>query len=183
MRKLFDEKYKAIITLPPRNDTDAEILTTWDFHGGILEFDGQEFIFPEGFHADTRARWLEESLLMVTIEIFAEVTVECARCLKPVNVELSGELTYLYYSHGSENVDEFDDYMPVEVDYFGRALDVMPQIQESVYALLPTKVLCRDDCAGICPNCGADLNEGSCSCTNENIDPRLATLQNFIVEQ
>jgi uncharacterized protein len=89
---------------------------------------------------------------------------------------------YLYYSHSAEGLDELDDYMPVEVNNFGHVLDVMPQIQESIYTLLPTKILCRDDCKGLCPECGADLNEGTCSCKNENIDPRLEALKNFNVE-
>ena len=72
--------------------------------------------------------------------------------------------------------------MPVEVGFFGRVIDIMPQIQESVYALIPTKVLCKEDCKGLCPNCGMNLNEGSCSCQNENVDPRLEALRNFMSE-
>ncbi len=179
MHSIFNDNQKALVTLPPRNDTEAEILSKWDFPGGVLEFEGQDFIFPEGFHAEASIRWLEESLLSVNIRISAEITAECARCLKPVSLEISEELGYLYYSHGAEELDGFDDYMPVEVDFFGRVIDVMPQIQESIYTLLPTKVLCREDCKGLCPNCGADLNEGQCSCKNENVDPRLEALRNF----
>jgi uncharacterized protein len=42
---------------------------------------------------------------------------------------------------------------------------------------LPMSVLCRDDCAGLCPRCGADLNEGSCDCTDDEMDPRWAALE------
>ncbi|MBQ3402431.1 MAG: DUF177 domain-containing protein [Synergistaceae bacterium] len=182
MPSIFHEGQKAIISLPPRNDTEAEIVSQWDFPEGTLDFEGQEFIFPEGFHAEASTRWFEESLLFVNIGISAVIESECARCLKPVSLEISGELGYLYYSHGAEALDEFDDYMPVEIDFFGRILDVMPQIQESIYTLLPTKILCREDCKGLCPNCGADLNEGECSCRNENIDPRLEALRNFNAE-
>ncbi|MBQ7217580.1 MAG: DUF177 domain-containing protein, partial [Synergistaceae bacterium] len=77
---------------------------------------------------------------------------------------------------------EDDEYMPVEIEHFGRVLDVMPQIEESIYTLIPTKILCREDCKGLCPNCGADLNYGECSCRNENIDPRLEALRNFTTD-
>ena len=180
MPSIFHEEQKAIITLPPRNDTETEIVADWDFQGGSLNFEGQEFIFPEGFHADAKARWLEDELLLCEIGVDALIEAECARCLKAVSLEISGNLMYLYQSHNPEEIDD-DEYMPVEIEHFGRVLDVMPQVQESIYTLLPTKVLCREDCKGLCPNCGADLNEGECSCRNEDMDPRLWALRNFSI--
>ncbi len=184
MHKLFHESQKALISLPPKNDTEAEVSEQWDFPEGVLNFEGQDFIFPKGFHAEAVIRWLENELLIAEIEVSAEISAECARCLKPVDLEISGNLMYLYYSRGveAEDENEFDDLMPVEVDYFGRVLDVMPQIDESLYTLLPTKVLCKEDCAGLCPNCGADLNEGKCSCKDEIIDTRLEALRDFKFE-
>lgn len=176
---LFTNEQKALITLPPRNDTESEVITEWDFGGGILDFDGQRFNFPEGYHVRIRARWIEEALLLADMSVSAEIESECARCLKPVSLEISEKLMYLYYPHNSEEFED-DGYMPVEVDYFGRVLDVMPQVQESIYTLLPTKVLCREDCKGLCPECGADLNEGPCSCKTESIDPRLEVLRSFV---
>ena len=183
MHSLFHESQKAVIALPPRNDTEAEIFSDWDFPGGLLNFDGQEFIFPGGFHAQALSRWVEDALLLVNITVSAEVEAECARCLAPANLEISGELGYLYCSHSAEGLEGFDDFMPVEVKSFGRVLDVMPQIRESIYTLLPTKILCREDCKGLCPVCGKNLNEGSCSCESEDIDPRLEALRNFNSEQ
>ena len=184
MNNIFNEEQKALINLPARNDTESELEAAFNFPAGNLNFRGQEFIFPEGFNADIRSRWLEESLLLVEIKISAAIAAECARCLTPVNLEISEKLMYLYYPHGveSESLDGFDDYMPVELEYFARVLDVMPQIQESIYTLLPIRVLCREDCKGLCPNCGADLNEGSCSCVKEDVDPRLEALRNFVIE-
>ncbi len=159
------------------------MFSQWDFSAGELNFEGQSFAFPDGFHAEAKARWLDGELLDVEIAVSAEITAECARCLKPVSLEISNELMYLYYSRGTDELEEFDaEYMPVEVDFFGRVLDVMPQIQESIYTIIPTKVLCKEDCAGLCPICGADLNEGKCSCRNEEIDSRLEVLRDFKVE-
>lgn len=183
MRNLFHESQKALLTLPPKNDTEAEIFSEWDFPDGLLNFDGQEFIFPAGFHASAMSRWIEEGLLLVNIAVSANVEGECARCLAPANLEISGELGYLYCSRSAEELEGFDDFMPVEVNHFGRVIDVMPQIRESIYTLLPTKILCRDDCKGLCPVCGKNLNEGSCSCVNDDIDPRLEALRNFSSEQ
>ena len=88
---------------------------------------------------------------------------------------------YLYCSQDPQTIED-DEYMPVEIEHFGRVLDVMPQIEESIYTLIPTKILCREDCKGLCPNCGADLNEGECSCKNVNVDPRLEALRNFTTD-
>ena len=173
-----------IITLPPRNDTEAEIFVQYDFPAGELNFDGQDFNFPSGLHAEAVAKWLEDSLLSVEISISASATASCARCLKDSNLEISGNLMYLYYlrsaADGYEEIEEFADYMPVDVEYFGRVLDIMPQVEESIFSLLPTKVLCREDCKGLCPSCGKDLNEGECDCSKDNnIDPRLSALSDF----
>ena len=184
-KKLFYEDQKALINLPPKNDTETEIFNEFDFSEGVLKFEGQEFIFPKGFHSEIISKWLDEALLSVEIKISAEIIAECARCLKSVSLEISDNLMYLYHLQGDEDEKEFegfDDYMPVEIEYFGRVIDIMPQIQESVITLLPMKVLCREDCKGICPNCGKNLNEGECNCKNENTDPRLEALRNFIVE-
>ncbi|MBQ7168729.1 MAG: DUF177 domain-containing protein [Synergistaceae bacterium] len=183
MRSLFHDSQKALMPLPPKNDTEAEISEAWDFPGGLLNFDGQEFIFPDGFHAQAVSRWIEDGLLMVNISVAAEVEAECARCLETANLEISGELGYLYCSHSAGELEGFDDFMPVEAEFFGRVIDVMPQIRESIYTLLPTKVLCREDCKGLCPECGKNLNEGSCSCGNLDIDPRLLALRDYTSEQ
>lgn len=183
MRNLFHESQKAVIALPPKNDTEAEIFADWEFPGGLLNFDGQEFIFPDGFHASASSRWIEDSLLLVNISVSAGIQGECARCLAPASLEISGELGYLYCSRSAEGLEGFDDCMPVEVDRFGRVIDVMPQIRESIYTLIPTKILCREDCKGLCPVCGKNLNEDQCSCESENIDPRLEALRNFNSEQ
>ena len=180
---LFNDSQKALINLPPRNDTETEIFNEFDFPEGVLKFEGQEFVFPKGFHSEIISKWLEENLLSVEIKISFEIIAECARCLKSVSLEISENLMYLYFLQGAEE-EEFeglDDYMPVEIEYFGHVIDIMPQIQESIFTLLPTKVLCKEDCKGICPTCGKDLNEGECNCKNENLDPRLEALQNFVI--
>ncbi|MBQ6970888.1 MAG: DUF177 domain-containing protein [Synergistaceae bacterium] len=182
MHSLFHDSQKAVLPLPPKNDTEAETFASWDFPGGLLNFDGQEFVFPDSLHAEASSRWLEEGLLVVNITAEAEIQAECARCLEPVSLEISGELGYLYCSRGVEEPEGLDDYMPVETEFSGKVVDVMPQIRETVYTLIPTKVLCREDCKGLCPSCGKNLNEGECSCAEDDIDPRLEALRNFTSE-
>lgn len=59
-------------------------------------------------------------------------------------------------------------------------LDVDELVYTEVFLSLPTKFLCREDCKGICPKCGKDLNEGECGCEKREIDPRLAKLAELL---
>lgn len=56
-------------------------------------------------------------------------------------------------------------------------LDISQEIRDLVMLGLPTKILCREDCKGLCPQCGADLNFETCSCQKEEIDPRWEALR------
>jgi len=91
-------------------------------------------------------------------------------------------LMYLYYLRGLEfgkdtKLQSDDGFMPVEVDYWGRTLSLLDQVWETLLAVLPVKFLCRDDCAGLCQNCGSDLNEGDCSCETQVTDLRFEALR------
>ena len=185
MAQKKNQTLRCLIALPPRGDCESRTEESWrlPIEEGI-DFEGQHFDAPEGGTARAAAQWLEPSLLSVSISVGAKVTAPCARCLKETALEISDVLMYLYYSRGLElgrdtELASDEGFMPVEVDYFDRVLDVGPQVEESLLLLLPTKVLCREDCAGLCPRCGADLNEGRCSCVGGEGDPRLEALRFF----
>ena len=74
-----------------------------------------------------------------------------------------------------ENVDE---YVIVEN---GR-LDIDEQLSEALLLDFPRKILCSDDCPGLCPKCGKQLKHGKCGCNTKEIDPRLAVLAKLLEE-
>lgn len=181
------EGWHGVIALPPRNDTEALVEAAWDIAvpEGV-DFEGQHFGVPEGCRVSVEAQWIEPSLLSVKISLSFRILGACARCLREASLAISDELLYLYCLSGLElgkdtflDSDEGFRFMPVEVEFFGRTLDVADQVRESVLLLLPRKLLCREDCAGLCPFCGADRNEGVCGCTRSEGDPRLAVLRDF----
>lgn len=106
--------------------------------------------------------------------------VECDRCLKPVEipVEADFELEYItgaeYESTGVAELTEAE--MSVSV-FDGEALDLDEIVKEQILLAVPTRMLCREDCKGICPECGIDRNTGECSCVTNDIDPRWAALK------
>jgi uncharacterized protein len=59
-------------------------------------------------------------------------------------------------------------------------LDVDEELLEMLEMDFPTKILCREDCAGLCPKCGKNLNLGTCNCVTKEIDPRLAPLAKLL---
>jgi uncharacterized protein len=61
----------------------------------------------------------------------------------------------------------------------GEAIDVDEIVKEQILLAVPTRMLCRDECKGICPQCGIDKNTGDCQCVTDETDPRWAALKNL----
>ena len=107
-------------------------------------------------------------------ELESAVALECVRCLTETIVPLNFTLDELFFSPpqsappGENRVGE--DGM----------IDLAPLVRELSLLSLPTKVLCREDCLGLCQECGANLNDGDCGCAPDEIDPRLAALQQLL---
>lgn len=109
----------------------------------------------------------------------AEATVECARCLKPIDFPLEAELTVLAERRGTEDArDEVALEQEGSVLYHdGLELDLGPVVREAIILEVPQSVLCRPDCRGLCPRCGMDLNRGPCSCKGSAGDSRWDALK------
>ena len=97
----------------------------------------------------------------------------CSRCLGDALVPIEIELDELFYFQGSGSEGAFeigDDGM----------LDLAPLAREMSFLSVPIKLLCKPECAGICPECGFNKNETKCDCQPIHIDPRLAKLQGLL---
>ena len=100
------------------------------------------------------------------------VETDCRRCLGPASAVVEEELHLLFAEAGDEDADEADMYL---LDPRARDVDLRPAVREQWLLVAPAFVLCRDDCKGLCPRCGADLNQGSCDCEPDP-DPRWSAL-------
>jgi uncharacterized protein len=99
---------------------------------------------------------------------------ECRRCLQAVTGQLVASVRELYQPADPKlGVDAAEETYELGSDY----LDLAPLARDAILLDLPLAPLCRDDCAGLCPTCGADLNEGTCDCSSEVIDPRWVALE------
>lgn len=113
-------------------------------------------------------------VLKLHAAVCALYETRCARCLAPVKVNLE-TLCDTILSKDVQN-EQRDDSYQMEGDSVELDDIVIPAL------LLDVRMtyLCRPDCKGLCPTCGKDLNEGSCSCNGREIDSRLAVLQKLL---
>ena len=120
--------------------------------------------------------------LFVTGRLEAAAQVECDRCLKPVEVDVDSDFSLEYITgkdyESSQTAELGEEAMAISV-FDGESIDVDEIVREQLLLAVPSRRLCRDDCKGICPECGTDLNSGSCNCKSNYVDPRWAALKNL----
>jgi uncharacterized protein len=103
----------------------------------------------------------------------------CARCLEPVEQPLTGSFDLIFRPGGvdAEPGERAITEDETEIGYYEKSgLLLEDAVREQVLLTLPSRTLCREDCKGLCPNCGADRNLAECGCEQRPVDPRLAAL-------
>lgn len=150
------------------------------FNGGIdcipldceFDFSAEKFggVFPFTTPVKLKGE-IKNTAGIVTIDALAvfSMDVVCDRCADEITLDFEVEVR-----HGlvhTLNDEDNDDYILLE----DMQLDLKQLTLEDIYLALPGKLLCKDDCKGLCPQCGANLNEGSCNC-KKPIDPRWEAL-------
>ena len=101
---------------------------------------------------------------------------DCDRCARSVNRTFNYQFRHILVLQLSE--ESGDDYIEAP-DY---KLDTDALLRDDILLELPSKFLCQESCKGLCPRCGKNLNDGSCSCTKQEADPRLAALRQLLSE-
>lgn len=116
-------------------------------------------------------------------EIRAGVEIDCTRCLRPVErmLEIPFHVSYTApenYTDEKEAELRGDD-LDLAISEDDR-VDMIELVREQILLNLPEQVLCKEDCKGLCPKCGADRNLIDCKCEEKEIDPRWAALEDLI---
>ena len=116
--------------------------------------------------------------------VHAPIHLECSRCLTEFTTTLSFPLAEEFYPTVDVNTGlpvppptDTDLAFPITGHH---ELDMREAIRQNLLLALPTRALCREDCAGLCPQCGKDLNGGPCDCRPEVDDERLAPLRRLL---
>jgi uncharacterized protein len=126
--------------------------------------------------------------LLVQGEVGAQVGVQCSRCLDDVTVSVEGKLEERFQP--TVDVETGRPVRPEEDDEDDTVFDISPNhemdltepVRQALLVALPLKPLCREDCKGLCPQCGANWNNGPCDCPTETIDNRWAGLRDIKLE-
>ncbi len=113
----------------------------------------------------------------------ARFRLRCDRCLEPYLYDLGGDfrlsLALVPSDGGASEVELSEEDLSVEFVTDGQ-IDLDDVIREQIYLSLPMKCLCREDCQGLCPVCGADLNKTKCECQPEKGQPGFSRLKALI---
>ena len=105
------------------------------------------------------------------------LAVPCDRCLKEVSVPVDISMSAEFDFSGSNEESVLDLNETNYID--GYELDVDKLVYEEILLGFPMKVLCQDDCKGICKVCGANLNQGECGCNRTEPDPRMSVIRDI----
>jgi len=125
----------------------------------------------------------ERDALRVTGRVETRLELECGRCLELFEIPVSSafELHYVPQSDNTGEAErEIDEDDLTTAFYRDNTLDLGELIREQFQLALPMKPLCADNCKGLCPECGTNLNTTTCECTPKWEDPRLAALKGLL---
>jgi len=157
-----------------------------DLAPGMVDF-GSELRQVGALHSEGRAEVVVEhrghrnDVEDIRLVGKLDVTVEmlCARCLEPVQHEVNWSFDLLYRPQGVDRRGEEVSISEAETEigyYQGEGLLLEDVLREQVLLATPVKSLCREDCKGLCPQCGRNLNHERCSCEQHPSDPRWEAL-------
>jgi len=160
----------------------------------VFSEDGKWFkeCFPDGDYLDFSLRKIDvkcqisktSSTIFIKGNLSVLLGICCSRCLEEVDFSASGDFAYTLVPAKPETREELElQAEELEVSYYqGEFIDVTPIICEQIILQIPIKPLCSEDCKGLCPHCGINLNVASCNCHSGFVDDRLAVLKNIRIK-
>ena len=135
-----------------------------------FEFEGEEIRAIEKVDVEGVAI-SENDVIVIEASIKTKLKLNCSRCLDtfiyPIDIDIEERFT------NNKELQDNEEIIFVDSD----TLDIAKIVENVIISTLPIKRLCTDDCKGLCYQCGKNLNEGSCQCETNDVDLRLAKLQ------
>jgi len=121
-------------------------------------------------------------------EVTARLSVQCDRCAEPFDLPVAGNFGLVVRRLALEEPapedagddEESGDEDMCFVENSVKSIDITPYVRDAIILNVPMKILCSEDCKGLCPVCGNNMNEGACSCDVTRSDPRWGLLSGLI---
>ena len=134
-----------------------------------------EYSVTESSDVHVKINYMENGKLQIEGTCKLTVEIPCDRCLDDVEVkvELEFEHKITTDTEAEDQSEELDENNYID----GYSLDVEQLVYNELLTGWPTKILCSDDCKGICNVCGQNLNRGTCNCEDTSLDPRMSVIR------
>jgi uncharacterized protein len=156
---------------------------------GVIDF-GSEVRQKGNLEASGQAQLVREQHgkheqindIRVAGDFAAKLELLCARCLEPISRDVAKKFDLLYRPQGADAGKEELSVTAAEAEvsyYQGDGLLLEDVLREQVLLALPLKAICREDCKGLCPHCGKNLNQEQCQCAEPLEDPRWSALKDI----
>jgi uncharacterized protein len=150
--------------------------------GSTRRYDVDEYVGEQGnnhVHGEVILTQAKQSIL-VQGSLVASIEDICNRCLKPVNLSIELKIEEQYFPSidivsGLPLPEDPDNYTIDE----NNIMDLGEALAQYILMAMPMKILCTQDCAGICPSCGKNLNDSKCKCAAHIKDQRWSKLINL----
>lgn len=136
-----------------------------------------EFSYAEKFPVMLSIVHTSDQVLKITGEGRVSIWIPCSRCLEPVlhtfSIQIEEEADMKLTDQ--ERIEALDESSFIQ----DKVLDTEKLLHNEILIRWPMRVLCKEDCKGICSRCGANLNQGSCDCDTADLDPRMAVISDI----
>ncbi|MBI3002775.1 MAG: DUF177 domain-containing protein [candidate division NC10 bacterium] len=136
---------------------------------------------PTEAHADAVLRLTRtQGGVLAEGEVASTLSLICSRCSEPFALPVKEPFSVFYQEPLPPSAEEEVELGPedLDTDFLAQGrLDLTALLHENLLLALPAQPLCREDCQGLCPRCGANRNEGACACAGPPADPRFAILE------
>ncbi|MDR1578878.1 MAG: DUF177 domain-containing protein [Synergistaceae bacterium] len=150
------------------------------FGNAAVEYWGQDYTPLAPLAVRITANYARDDIV-TRVSLSGAFSLPCSRCLAETSIAIEGEMRYLFTLRNAGGGDDSDGGLDViELDGFQAELNMSPYVWETLILNLPEGMLCREDCKGLCPICGADRNARDCGCAVDDSDPRLRVLKNLL---
>lgn len=138
-----------------------------------------DVVFPQNAHVEG---YITDDAGYMRLHLTAKLPYrgQCARCLDPVEGVLSLDFDRTVAAEGTVSEETLAENEETYVMIRDGKLDVDEPLREELLLSFPMRLLCSEDCPGLCQRCGKPLREGPCGCSQKEIDPRLAILQKWL---
>ena len=124
-----------------------------------------------------KVTYIKDKQLEIQGNTKLQIEIPCDRCLEPVTEEFEMDFTKRVDLSVSDEDNMFSDEFDESNYIDGYTLDVDMLVYNEVLIGWPTKILCSEDCKGICNVCGQNLNQGTCNCEDTSLDPRMSVIR------